>query len=92
MAIYSNNSDVVTSHCLATSPECPLCNDVLEDTITMALHIKQRLQDVVDNIQQPETLLKSFEDTLGFEDDLWRWMRYEQDIQPISSSTAGCAP
>jgi len=52
----------------------------------MALNIEQRLQDVADNIQKSETLLKSFEDALRLEDDPRRRMRYEQEIQQIKSS------
>lgn len=52
----------------------------------MAINVNQRLQDLADNIQQSETLLKSFEDALRLEDDPRRKMRYDQEVQQIKTS------
>ncbi len=49
----------------------------------MALPVAQRLQDLSDNIQQSEILLKSFEDALRLEEDPRRRMRYSQEIHHV---------
>jgi hypothetical protein len=53
----------------------------------MTINLNQRPQNLGDNIKQPETLLKSFKDTLSLEDDPRRKIRCEE-IQQIKASIA----
>ncbi|MEM7555022.1 MAG: hypothetical protein AAF378_13140 [Cyanobacteria bacterium P01_A01_bin.84] len=55
----------------------------------MSTHLEIRLKDLEDHIQQDFDLLKKYEDTLRYEDDPRRKIKYQKEIEKLKESANG---
>lgn len=69
----------------ASSPPPPLPRPAIP-SIDPTMVWQQRLDNLVDSVQQDQALLKEYEDTLRYEDDPRRRARYKKEIESLGAS------